>query len=274
MDRVFIQLALPLASVCLLGVSGCCGVGRGGADELTAAQNHAREIYAENLSLQAAELQAQQMMSGLESEKQMLMQHLTDVETQLQTANGRVENLIAERSELTDRYAKALTGDGSITVGAASGKSLEAAGFQYDPTTGLNKFRSDILFDLGSDVIRPEYQPILSEFASSVKSGAAAGMKILIVGHTDDQQIARPETIRKHPTNWHLSTDRSAAVIQVLTQLGVGSEKMASMGYSEFHPLEHSVQEPARQRNRRVELYVVPDDPHMAGRWDPVGAVR
>ncbi len=103
MDRVFIQLALPLASVCLLGVSGCCGVGRGGADELTAAQNHAREIYAENLSLQAAELQAQQMMSGLESEKQMLMQHLTDVETQLQTANGRVENLIAERSERPQR---------------------------------------------------------------------------------------------------------------------------------------------------------------------------
>ena len=98
-------------------------------------------------------------------------------------------------------------------------------------------------------------------------------MKILVVGHTDDLNIARPETAAKHPTNWHLSTDRSDAVILELEKLGVSSQRVASMGYSEFHPLESSTTEPARQRNRRVELFVVPNDPSVA-KWDPVNALR
>jgi hypothetical protein len=45
------------------------------------------------------------------------------------------------------------------------------------------------------------------------------------------------------------------------------------MGYSEFHPLENATAESSRQRNRRVELFVVPNDPNVA-LWDPVGTVR
>jgi chemotaxis protein MotB len=151
--------------------------------------------------------------------------------------------------------------------------ALEAAGFEYDPATGLNKFRSDILFDLGSDAIRPEATPTIREFANAVNSGSASGMRLLIVGHTDDQNIVRPDTAIKHPTNWHLSTDRADAVILELLKLGVGPERIASMGYSEFQPLESSQTDTARQRNRRVELFVVPNDPGVA-KWDPASSVR
>lgn len=260
--------------VLVLSTGGCCHWGPRSPDELAAAQNHARDMYSENQRLLAAKLQQEQMLSSLESDKQLLMNHLSGVESQLQTANDRVENLMAERNQLTDRYAKALTDNGPVMVGGAPGTSLESQGFQYDPATGLNKFRRDVLFDLGSDVLRPEADPILAEFASSVKSGAAAGMKILVVGHTDDQQIVRPETARQHPTNWHLSTDRSAAVILALTKQGIDPHRVASMGYSEFHALESSTSETARQRNRRVELYVVPNDPSVAAIWDPVSSVR
>lgn len=255
-----------------VSAGGCCHWGARSPDELAAAQIHARDMYSENQQLLAARMQNEQLLAGLESEKQMLMDHLSGVESQLQTANQRVDNLLAERGELTDRFAKSLTDNSPVLVGG--GTSLEAQGFQYDPATGLNKFRKDILFDLGSDVLRPEADPTLSEFASSVKSGAAAGMKILIVGHTDDQQIVRPETARQHPTNWHLSTDRSAAVILALTKLGVDPHRVASMGYSEFHALEPSASDTARQRNRRVELYVVPNDPSVAAIWDPVSSIR
>ena len=104
-------------------------------------------------------------------------------------------------------------------------------------------------------------------------SGAASGMRILVVGHTDDQNIVRPETAAKYPTNWHLSTDRADAVILQLQKQGVEAERIAAMGYSEFHPLESSVTETARQKNRRVELFVVPNDPGLA-KWDPLKATR
>lgn len=264
------QFGLSITAVAALAVSGCC-YGNRCDDQLSAAQNHARELYAENQQLQAAQLQAQQMLSGLDAEKQMLMQAMNDADAQLATANDRVKNLIAERGELADRYARSLTDD-SVLVNAAPA-NLAAEGFQYDAATGLNRFRSDILFDLGSDVLRPESEPVLAEFSRSVTSGAAAGMRVLIVGHTDDQRIARHETIQKHPTNWHLSTDRSAAVILALTRLGVSPDRMAAMGYSEFQPLERSTEESSRQRNRRVELYVVPNEPGVA-RWDPAVSVR
>ncbi len=257
-----------VVTILVVTTSGCCH-GRYGNAQLTAAQNHAKNLYAEQQNLQ---LQNQQMLMAMESDKQMLMQHLTDMESQLAAANDRVQNLMAERGELTDRFAKSVTDDGSILVNSIP-SNLQSEGFHYDAATGLHKFHSDILFDLGSDRLRPESDPILAEFSRSVKSGAASGMRVLIVGHTDDQRIARHETMQKHPTNWHLSTDRAAAVVLALSNLGVGPDRMAAMGYSEFQPLENSKEETSRQRNRRVELYIVPSEGNLA-RWDPAASVR
>ncbi|HQX48567.1 MAG TPA: OmpA family protein [Planctomycetaceae bacterium] len=263
-------LFMPLMSLMISGCCCCdpCNYG----DDSNLAKIRAQELYAENQRLMAAYDESNMLLAGANQERQALMSQLGDTETQLTTSDERLKNLMAERTELSDRYAKALSDD-TILVGGGVNSALEAAGFEYDPATGLHKFYSDILFDLGSDVIRPEAGPILSEFASNAKSGAASGLRILIVGHTDDQNIVRPETAAKHPTNWHLSTDRADAVILQLQKLGVESERVAAMGYSEFHPLESSVTESARQRNRRVELFVVPNDPSLAG-WDPLKATR
>lgn len=252
-----------------IAIGGCChGPQR---DDLSSAQIHARDLYAENQRLLAENQQNSQMLMGLGQENQALMAQLGDAQNQVATANDRLNNLMAERNAMNNQFAQAM-GDG-MSDGSGVNSALQAEGFEYDPVTGLNKFRSDILFDLGSDRIRPEALTTIKEFASSVTSGKAAGMKILVVGHTDDQNIARPETAAKHPTNWHLSTDRSDAVILELEKLGVSSQRVASMGYSEFHPLESSTTETARQRNRRVELFVVPNDPSVA-KWDPVNALR
>ncbi len=268
-----VRILLPCMLFILPMISGCCCFDPCNyGDDSNLAKVRAQELYAENQRLLAAYDESNMLLAGADQERQTLMSQLGDTRTQLATSDERLKNLIAERTELSDRYAKALSDD-TILVGGGVNSALEAAGFEYDPATGLHKFHSDILFDLGSDVLRREAGPILSEFASSSKSGAASGLRILVVGHTDDQNIVRPETAAKHPTNWHLSTDRADAVILQLQKLGVESERVAAMGYSEFHPLESSVTESARQRNRRVELFVVPNDPGLAG-WDPLKAAR
>ncbi len=265
MSRIPVRSFVLLMLTALPMFSGCCCLTGYGDGDLVNAQMQARELYAENQRLLAAYDEANQMMAGADQERQSLM-------SQIATADERLNNLMAERNQLTDRYAKALSDD-SVLVGGSANSALEAAGFEYDPATGLHKYQSDILFDLGSDAIRSEAGPILKEFASNTISGAASGMRILIVGHTDDQNIARPETAAKHPTNWHLSTDRADAVILQLQKQGVDAERIAAMGYSEFHPLESSGSESARQRNRRVELFVVPNDPGLA-KWDPLKSTR
>ena len=271
MGSLSVRVVIPLMAAGLTMFSGCCGFHGKWNDDLLSARMHSRGLYAQNQQLLAASEQASQMLAGLDNERQGLALQLDETKSQLTTANDRIKNLITERNDLKERFARA--GDDSISDGSGVNSELSAAGFEYDPVTGLNKFRSDILFDLGSDAIRPEAHPVISEFASVVKSGTATGMRILVVGHTDDQNIVRPETALKHPTNWHLSTDRSDAVILELLKQGIEPDRIASMGYSEFHPLESSVSDTARQRNRRVELFVVPGDLSVA-KWDPVNAIR
>ncbi|MCH2213323.1 MAG: OmpA family protein [Fuerstiella sp.] len=234
-------------------------------------QLKSHELFAQTQELQAAHADARQTIAGLHMEQQTLSQRLAEAQGQISTANDRVENLLTERSELIDRYSNSmqLPIDEPILTEFTS----EITGFEFDPVTGLYKFHSDIQFDLGKAILRPEMTPVLNEFVAAVNSSNAEGNRILIVGHTDDLRIARGATAARHATNWHLSTNRADAVIVQLIGLGVDEQRMAAMGYSKFQPLEASTDDPARQRNRRVELYLVPSGGQVA-QWDPVRALH
>ena len=271
MSRKSGSIVWLISSALLFICSGCLHEQFVPADQLTASQTRAKELFAENQNLLMANNQANQTIAGLEFERNSLSEHLGQLESQLATSDSRIDNLMAERDELKSRYGNMLNNPGDPLLTLSQGG--EIPGFEYDPVTGLSKFPQDILFDLGHAELRPEANPVLKEFVSLVNDGAAAGLKIIIVGHTDDQNIVRPETARKHPTNWHLSTDRANAVVVELARMGVDEERIAAMGYSKFQPLEDSVTDPARQRNRRVELYVVPQAAGLA-QWDPIKSLR
>ncbi len=263
---------------CLFGLSsallttGCAMPGAFvPASELAMAQHHAQELYARAQELQAAHDGAQQMIAGLEEQQRHLNQELADTRSDLETATERIDNLLTEREQLKQQIAELFeTPDDDPMF---TGLGTEIPGFEFDAATGLYRYQGDIRFDLGSAELRPEMLPILKDFVQAASTSQAQNFRILIVGHTDDQRIARPETARKHPTNWHLSTDRADAVIVQLRQFGLEEERMAAMGYSRFQPLDASTDESARARNRRVELYLVPVTGQMA-HWDPARTLR
>ena len=253
--------------------TGCCCLPghRAAREHLAASQLRSQELFAENENLLMAQNGLNQTVAGLQLNNQMLSQQLEQNQSQLGTANSRIDNLLAERSQLKDRYVARLAdaSGGPLQIGGSS-----VPGFNYDPLTGLNKFPEDVLFDLGSAKLRAEANPVLKEFVNQVNSGSAVGMRVLVVGHTDDQRISPGgSTAATHPTNWHLSTDRADQVITELEILGISSERMAAMGYSKFQPLETSIDESSRQRNRRVELYIVPESTNVAA-WDPVRSLN
>lgn len=273
-------MASPFTKTALLillsfALSGCCLIKPGARERrLSASQKRSQELFAETEQLQMIAQNAQNSMAGMEAERQMLAGQLGQIQNQLATANSRIDNLLAERTQLKDQYSAALqdtSSDPMISSVPSAGANI--AGFRYDELTGLNKFPQDIQFDLGSAELRPEAYPVLKEFAANANASDAEGLRILIVGHTDDQIISRGSTAVKHPTNWHLSTDRADEVILELERLGVDSTRVASMGYSKFQPLEATTDESARRRNRRVELYLVPDSANLAI-WDPIRSLN
>ena len=128
----------------------------------------------------------------------------------------------------------------------------------YDSSRGTVKWKSDLLFPLGSDQVKAASLGALNAFAEIIKSPAAADFEVIVAGHTDNRPIQRAVTRQKHPTNWHLSSHRAIAVSNVLQKNGYRGERICVMGCSEFRPIADNSSEAGNSQNRRVEIYLVP----------------
>jgi chemotaxis protein MotB len=128
---------------------------------------------------------------------------------------------------------------------------------EYDEKTGIVRFKSDLTFDSGSDVVKANAQKQLTELSTILNSADAQKFDILVVGHTDDQPIKR--VAQQHPTNWHLSAHRAISVEKILSGAGIVETRLSVMGFGEFRPLEPNAPDhKGNARNRRVDIYIVP----------------
>jgi len=209
-----------------------------------------------------------------DGENAQLQQQLADSQSQLNTANQRLDNLkngFAQLEEqnrgLLDRLKNARNPLGGGLSRRLQDLSGRYKNFEFDPETGVSKFHSDILFDVGSAQIKPDGVQLLQEFAAIMNEGTAKELNVLVVGHTDDRRIARSSTRQRHPTNWHLSTNRANAVVLALSKHGLDPSRLGAAGYSMFQPIAPNKDEPSRQLNRRVEIYVLTPDAAVAGRY-------
>ena len=194
----------------------------------------------------------------------------------LDIANRRLENLSGERGELQGRYIGLLRdvgGGDSPLSGSATARFEELAAkypdFDFDPLTGISKFGPHVLFDSGKAELKPGAVPLLREFAQIMSSPEAQGLNVLIVGHTDDERIAGARTRDKHPTNWHLSTDRANEVAVTLSAAGLAERRMGVAGYSKYQPIVRNRGDSERAQNRRVEIYVLAPEVKVAGAMFP-----
>lgn len=128
---------------------------------------------------------------------------------------------------------------GNIRV-AAGGKPL------YDALTADGRVATQgILFDVGSDVIRPESTPTLKEIASMLSEHP--DLKLSIEGHTDN--------VGADAANLALSAKRAAAVKAVLVAgFAVDGARLTTKGLGATKPSTPNATAEGRQTNRRVEL--------------------
>ena len=129
----------------------------------------------------------------------------------------------------------------------------------YDPSRGVIKFKSDLLFEVGSDTVAPAAQKAIKSLCEILNNDQAQKFDIIIAGHTDDMRIGKPETRAAHPSNWHLSAHRAISVLNVMAADGVKQERMSVRGFGEFRPIvENLPNKKGNPQNRRVEIYIVP----------------
>jgi outer membrane protein OmpA-like peptidoglycan-associated protein len=132
--------------------------------------------------------------------------------------------------------APVIVGDISINAGGGS---------LYDALAADGRVATQgILFDTGSDRIRPESTPTLKEIGGMLEQHA--DLKLTIEGHTDN--------VGQAAANQTLSEKRAAAVVAHLVQQGIGASRLEAKGYGDTQPAASNDTPEGRQQNRRVEL--------------------
>ena len=112
------------------------------------------------------------------------------------------------------------------------------------------EIKSSLLFPSGSSALIPESVPLLTKLSDSF---VGLPNRLHIEGFTDNEPI----NTAVFPSNWELSSARAAAVVRLFERNGVEPARLASIGYSEFHPISDNDTEEGRAKNRRVVIVVM-----------------
>ena len=144
---------------------------------------------------------------------------------------------------------------------------------QFDPTTGIAKLDTDVVFDTGRDELKPGAEKLIREFVDVLKTPEAEGLKIMVVGHTDSRPIARKPARDEFADNFRLSTARALAVADRMRTLGLADSRIGIAGFGAHQPIAANATTKDRQKNRRVEIFVMTPDVPVVGWTDSMPTV-
>lgn len=116
-------------------------------------------------------------------------------------------------------------------------------------------FVSEVLFDSGKANLKTDSFGKLDKIAGVLQT-TVRDLKVGIEGHTDNVPIK----LSGWKSNWELSAARAMSVLHYLVdKQGVDPSRVSGTGYGEFHPVASNDSKEGRQKNRRVEIVILPN---------------
>ena len=143
--------------------------------------------------------------------------------------------------------------------------SQRCSSLHFDPETGISKLDTDVLFDSGQAELKPAARQMLLELAQILQLAEAKDLKVMVVGHTDNQRITGGPAREKYGNNFHLSTARALAVADLLRSQGLTDHRLGVAGFGSHQPVVPNDSATDRQKNRRVEIFVMAPDVPIVG---------
>lgn len=214
------------------------GVANGGDDDRPLAEEVDRALSRAGYpELQVAETDGGLILSGvLETAEDR-----TIALAVARSVEGTDPETIDDRLEAPDAAAESDGGASPAGPSSAADLQLQAA------LSGLTA-RDPIRFESGSTTIVDASLATLDDIAALL--AATPDTSVEVAGHTDaDGDEAE---------NQVLSTQRAQAVVDALVQRGVASERLGAVGFGETLPIASNDTQEGKDRNRRIELNVLP----------------
>lgn len=202
------------------------------------------------------------------------------LENQLERNRRQIANFQREREELNSSVLATLRrDDGRIAPLSEETESRlcilsERSDFlKFRPNSGVTKLDIDIMFDSGSQELKPDALRFLKEVAAELNRPEADSLRVMIVGHTDGENIAKKDVREQFKTNFHLSAARALAVADALREFGVPPERIGVSGYGPFQPVAPNISPVDRRKNRRVEIFVMAPEVPVVGCTETIPAL-
>ncbi|MGM0477438.1 MAG: flagellar motor protein MotD [Pseudomonadota bacterium] len=105
------------------------------------------------------------------------------------------------------------------------------------------------LFGSGNATPQEHAEPILRAMGNILQQ---IPNPVKVEGHTDNVPI----DTERFPSNWELSAARAAAVVRMLEEGGVASDRLSAVGFGSRKPVASNDTAEGRERNRRVALII------------------
>lgn len=131
----------------------------------------------------------------------------------------------------------------------------------------------DVLFASGKDTLEKEGIDILGKVAKVIREDADLAKRTYqVAGHTDNEPIASLATKKQFKDNWGLSLMRAREVLLFLVGDpaaeknpggGLAVSNWAASGYGDTDPVAENDTPEGREKNRRVELIMMPNVEEM-----------
>ena len=169
------------------------------------------------------------------------VQQLADLSNQLE----QFKTLARLKAEEAEQLRKA--------KGLLEGRLGSDASVGYDERGLVTRVVDQVLFDSGKAELRRTASVVLDKVAKVLQE--VPDQPVGIEGHTDNVPITRSGWA----DNKALSLARANAVADYLVeQHGLPRTRLTAIGYGEEHPIASNDAASGRQKNRRVELIILP----------------
>lgn len=131
----------------------------------------------------------------------------------------------------------------------------ESATIQREGDLLAISLKGDVTFDTNSSAVRPGLYSEIDRIANVLQN--YPDTVIMIEGHTDSRG--------SDSSNMELSHRRAEAVKSLFVQRGVTPSRIEVQAFGESQPIATNDTETGRQMNRRVEIKIAPNTPHLQG---------
>lgn len=256
--------ALLLGAMCFGSVATGCGV----SEDV----HNAKVREAEDLRNQLAAQQAQSRKA--EAELNDTRARVEQLKEQLRAAGVDISNLNAnleQQARALEDYKRRAEQLEVIRkrFELLRNKLQELTRFGLNVTVRNNRLviqlPGDVLFDSGRDTLKKDGKDILKKVAEVIRQDAGlAGRNYQVAGHTDSEKLQGGV----FKDNWGLSVMRARQVLVFLVDGGqngggLSPKRWSASGYGEEDPVASNDTPEGRNKNRRVELVVVPSVEEM-----------